>query len=64
MENNNELEKRNKNLRALKTAMVVIDVLAIIILIIQIKLNDVAYYSYVILLITNIITFAVKPKKQ
>lgn len=44
--------------------MVVIDVLAIIILIIQIKLNDVAYYSYVILLITNIITFAVKPKKQ
>lgn len=59
-----ELERRKKTFRSFRIAMTVIDIIAIIILIIQIKLKDVSYYSYVLLIICNIITFLAKPNMQ
>lgn len=57
----NELERRKKTFRMFRIIMGVIDIIALIILVIQIKLKDVAYYSYILLVICNIITFTLKP---
>lgn len=58
---NEELKNREKTFKTFRRIMIVIDILALAILIIQIKLKDVAYYSYVLLVFCNIITFVVRP---
>lgn len=60
-ETEKDFEKRKKTLKTLKAIMIFLDVIALIILAFQIYLKDVAYYSYVILIICNIITFMAKP---
>ena len=40
---NNDIEKRNKNLKALKIGMIVLDIFAIANLIFQIIIKDVSY---------------------
>jgi hypothetical protein len=61
---NKELERRRKSLKTLKIMMMVLDVVALVILAFQIYLKDVAYYSYVILIICNVITFMAKPVQK
>ena len=44
--------------------MAIIDVLALIILFFQIKLEEVSYYSYVLLIICNILVFFINPNMK
>ena len=56
-----ELKRRKKSMRALKTCMIVLDVIAIILLFIQIIITkEITWISYVTLIICNILTFSVK----
>lgn len=56
-----ELMRRKKSMRILKTLMIILDVFALLLLLIQIKITkEVTYFSYVVLIICNIITFMVK----
>lgn len=56
-----ELMRRKKSMRILKTLMIILDVFAFLLLLIQIKITkEVTYFSYVVLIICNIITFMVK----
>ena len=56
-----ELKRRKKSMRALKTCMIVLDVIAIILLFIQIFITkEITWISYVALIICNILTFSVK----
>ena len=56
-----ELKRRKKSMRALKTCMIVLDVIAIILLFIQIFITkEFTWISYVALIICNILTFSVK----
>lgn len=61
-----ELERRKRSMKILRTLMIILDVLALILLIIQILIKDISYWSYVILILCNIITFMVKvgPKEK
>lgn len=60
-----ELKRRKKSMRALKTCMVVLDVIAIILLFIQIFITkEITWISYVTLIICNILTFSVKVEKS
>ncbi len=56
-----ELLRRRKTMRILKILLLVLDALALFLLILQITMKSVSYYSYAILIICNIITFMVKP---
>lgn len=56
-----ELERVKNTFKSFRIFMVLLDILAITILIIQIKMNDVAYYSYVLLVICNLIVFLTEP---
>ena len=59
--NDEELKRRKKSMRALKTCMIVLDVIAIILLFIQIFITkEITCISYVALIICNILTFSVK----
>ncbi len=59
--NDEELKRRKKSMRALKTCMIVLDVIAIILLFIQIFITkEITWISYVALIICNILTFSVK----
>lgn len=59
--NDEELKRRKKSMRALKTCMIVLDVIAIILLFIQIIITkEITWISYVTLIICNILTFSVK----
>ena len=56
-----ELKRRKKSMKALKTCMIVLDVIAIILLFIQIFITkEITWISYVALIICNILTFSVK----
>lgn len=56
-----ELMRRKKSMRILKTLMIIIDVFALLLLCVQITITkDITYISYIILIICNIITFMVK----
>lgn len=47
-------------MKILRTLMIILDVLALILLVVQIMIKDITYWSYVILILCNIITFMVK----
>ena len=56
-----ELKRRKKSMKALKTCMIVLDVIATILLFIQIFITkEITWISYVALIICNILTFSVK----
>lgn len=59
--NEKELERVKKTFKSFRIIMVLLDFLAMSILIIQIKMNDVAYYSYALLVICNLIVFLAEP---
>ena len=61
--NEKELERVKKTFKSFRIIMVLLDFLAMSILIIQIKMNDVAYYSYALLVICNLIVFLIRPEK-
>ena len=61
VEDNKELERIKKTLKTFKIAIILIDILALAILFIQIKMKDVAYYSYILLIICNLVVFLIKP---
>lgn len=60
----NEYEQSMKNLKMLRKVMIGMDIFAIFVLILQIIIKDVSYSSYIVLILCNIITFCVKPKKD
>lgn len=55
-----ELERRKRNIKAFKTIMIILDVLALILLVVQILIKDITYWSYVVLIICNILVFTTK----
>lgn len=59
--NEKELERIKRNFKVYKLTMILIDIIALIILFIQINMKDVAYYSYIILIICNLLIFLIKP---
>ena len=62
----NEIQRRKRSMKILRTLMIILDVLALTLLIIQIVIKDISYWSYVILVLCNIITFSVRvePKSK
>lgn len=62
----NEIKRRKRSMKILRTLMIILDVLALTLLIVQIVIKDISYWSYVILVLCNIITFSVRvePKKK
>lgn len=62
--NEKELLRINNNLKLLSRLLVFIDVIAIILLIVQIKFKIVSYNSYIILVLCNIITFVARIKSS
>ena len=62
----NEIQRRKRSMKILRTLMIILDVLALTLLIVQIVIKDVSYWSYVILVLCNIITFSVRvePKSK
>ena len=63
---NNEIQRRKRSMKILRTLMIILDVLALTLLIVQIVIKDISYWSYVILVLCNIITFSVRvePKSK
>lgn len=61
--NEEELIRIKKTFKSFKISMVILDILAVIILIIQIKMKDVAYYSYILLIACNLTVFLINPEK-
>lgn len=62
----NEIQRRKRSMKILRTLMIILDVLALTLLIVQIVIKDISYWSYVILVLCNIITFSVRvePKSK
>ena len=60
----NELLRVNNNLKLLSRILIFIDVIAIILLIVQIKFDMVSYNSYIVLVLCNIITFVARIKSS
>lgn len=56
----NEIQRRKRSMKILRTLMIILDVLALTLLIVQIVIKDISYWSYVILVLCNIITFSVR----
>lgn len=56
-----KLNKSKNNLQKLRKVMIIFDIFAVVILILQIIAKDVSYSSFLVLVICNIITFTVKP---
>lgn len=59
---NNELERIKKNFKSLKIFMIIIDIFSSVILVIQFKMHDIAYYYYVLLVLCNLMVFLIKPE--
>ena len=56
-----ELLRRKKSLKILRTLMIILDIFALMLLCVQITITkEITYISYVILILCNIITFSVK----
>ena len=62
----NEIQRRKRSMKILRTLMIILDVLALTLLIVQIVIKDISYWSYIILVLCNIITFSVRvePKSK
>lgn len=56
-----KLNKSKNNLQKLRKVMIIFDIFAVVILILQIIAKDVSYSSFLVLIVCNIITFTVKP---
>lgn len=59
---NNELERIKKTFKSLKIFMIIIDILTLFMLIVQFKMNDIAYYYYVLVILCNLMVFFIKPE--
>ncbi len=57
---NEELERRKRNMKVFRTIMIILDVLALILLVIQTIIKDITYWSYIILVICNVLVFTIK----
>lgn len=56
-----ELLRRKKSMKILRTLMIILDIFALMLLCVQITITkEITYISYVILILCNIITFSVK----
>ena len=60
----NELLRVNNNLKLLSRILIFIDVIAIVLLIVQIKFDMVSYNSYIVLVLCNIMTFVARIKSS
>ena len=60
----NELLRVNNNLKLLSRILIFIDVIAIVLLMVQIKFNMVSYNPYIVLVLCNIITFVARIKSS
>ncbi len=63
VEKQEQFEISEKNYKYLKAIMIIFDILALVILIIQLKFSEVTYSSYVVLILCNILIFILRPKK-
>lgn len=59
--NEDKLNKSKNNLKKLRKIMIAFDIMAVVILILQIIAKDISYSSFLVLVVCNIITFTVKP---
>ena len=62
----NEIQRRKRSMKILRTLMIILDVLALTLLIFERLIKDISCWSYVILVLCNIITFSVRvePKSK
>lgn len=63
-EDKKKLEESYKRIKAAKKILIGIDVLALILLIIQIVMKEVSIPSYIVLIVCNILVFLVKQKEE
>lgn len=62
---NEELMRRKRSMKVLRTLMIILDFFALVLLLVQITITkEVTYFSYVVLVVCNIITFTVKIDKE
>lgn len=60
-----ELKRRKKSMRALKTCMVVLDVIAIILLSVQITIfKKITWISHILLILCNVLVFSINIEKS
>lgn len=60
-ENLSQVEKR---IKIYKKVMIGLDILALVVLVLQIIAKDVSYSSYVLLILCNVLVFVIKPNKE
>ena len=53
-----------KTLKSLKIFIILLDILAGILLVLQIKMNSISYALHILLILLNIIILILKPKKS
>ena len=63
-EDQKKLEESYKRIKVAKKILIGIDVLALILLIIQIVMKEVSIPSYIVLIVCNILVFLVKQKEE
>ena len=63
-DNKKKLEESYKRIKVAKKILIGIDVLALILLIIQIVIKEVSIPSYIVLIVCNILVFLVKQKEE
>ena len=63
-EDKKKLEESYKRIKVAKKIIIGIDVLALILLIIQIVMKEVSIPSYIVLIVCNILVFLVKQKEE
>lgn len=63
-EGKKKLEESYKRIKVAKKILIGIDVLALILLIIQIVMKEVSIPSYIVLIVCNILVFLVKQKEE
>ena len=63
-EDKKKLEESYKRIKVAKKILIGIDVLALILLIIQIVMKEVSIPSYIVLIVCNILVFLVKQKEK
>lgn len=60
-----ELKRRKKSMKALKTCMVVLDVIAIILLSVQITIfKKITWISHILLILCNVLVFSINIEKS
>ena len=60
-----ELKRRKKSMRALKTCVVVLDVITIILLSVQITIfKEITWISHILLILCNVLVFSIHIEKS